>query len=448
MKKFVVLTVLSAITLSTPVFANTVDKATGEIMLPAREVAEELGYNVSWNQNDMSITFKKGDDVFKASVGSKEYFSNSKKALDASATVVIDGYSYIPTSFVDFMREAQKEDKKVVDTSTTLSQTPAEKYGTATVIGTVVTPADNSTSKVVDWHTEPTADVSAYNAKEDFGVVYKKTLITDGESKGKTLELKMNVQYHGDVTEDSPCIIFVPGGGFQASDIDKSRVTERKYLANNGFAVVTVEYRVIGQGLYNDGVQDINDAIRYVRANADKYNIDPDRIGLFGNSAGGYMVSLVATSQGVKELQGDNNLGYSSEVDAVINHYGLSDLTNVAMDYPEDIQKAHHTSKSAESQYVNGVYSNKGIVDDLVAAEKANPITYIDGTEPPFLIMHGTADGLVSPNQTVLLHNALLDEGVNSTRYSLTDSTHGSKGFDSEKTLSTMVDFFNKYLVK
>ena len=111
----------------------------------------------------------------------------------------------------------------------------------------------------------------------------------------------MNIQYHDDAREPVPAVIFIPGGGFSTAQLYGLPVT-RNYLANKGYAVVTAQYRVIGEGLYKDAVADVNDAIRYVKAHGSQYNIDPDRLVLMGNSAGGYMVALSAASGKRKEF--------------------------------------------------------------------------------------------------------------------------------------------------
>lgn len=106
--------------------------------------------------------------------------------------------------------------------------------------------------------------------------------------------------------------------------------------------------------------------------------------------------------------------------------------TDSGADYDEECQSIHESPYSSESQYVNGVFSGMGILENPEEAERANPITYIDGTEPPFLIMHGDQDTLVSPSKTVILHHALLAAGADSTRYSLSGENHGATGGTSD----------------
>ena len=131
----------------------------------------------------------------------------------------------------------------------------------------------------------------------------------------------------------------------------------------------------------------------------------------------------------------------STDIQASIDLYGLSDLTKVGSDFDQECFDSHHTPYSSESQYVIGVYSGKSITDDLEKAAKANPLSYIDGNECPMLIMHGDNDMLVSSSQSLLVHNALNKAGVSSTRYSLVGAGHSFGGFDMEPALKVITDF-------
>ena len=317
---------------------------------------------------------------------------------------------------------------------------PENEYGTIISVGREVRPQDVSTSIVVDWRGLPDADVSAY-AADEADLIYKHTVRTDGYQKGEPLDLEMKIKYHSDALAPTACVMLIPGGGFQFASPDSLPVAQR-YLAMNGYAVAAFSYRIIGEGLYSDAAEDINDAIRYVRANADEYNIDPDRIAILGNSAGGYFTALIGASQDNGAFGADGDSVFSAAVDL----YGLSDLNQVAMDYDEEVQASYYDVRTAPSQYVNGVFTEKTLYETPDTAAASNPLTYIDGGEPPFLIMHGSEDVVVSPSQSLLVHNALLENGVESTRYSLTGSGHGSLGFDSEEALSIIVDFLDAHV--
>ncbi len=318
-------------------------------------------------------------------------------------------------------------------------------YNTTVVsANSIETKADTSTSIIVDFSQEKEVNIAKINLPVATDIVYKTAKYTDGKNKGDRLDLKMDIRYHPDSKKKNPCIVVVPGGGFTSSFRTKLPIV-RSYLSSKGFAVAILEYHVIGQGLYADAIQDVNDGIRYIRTNASKYNIDPKHLVLLGNSAGGYIVSMTTLTENIPEFKGSNNLNYSTRVDAVVNMYGLSDLTKVAADYSKDIQAAHFLPTTAEAQYVNGVYSNKSINDNPETAIKANPVTYAKKNMPPFLFMQGDKDVIVSPSQTVLLHNALLSKGASSIRYSLANDGHGTRGFDTFNTLNIIKDFIIKY---
>lgn len=317
---------------------------------------------------------------------------------------------------------------------------PRNEYGTVISVGKEVHKQDTSTSIEVDWRALPEADVSSYEADEE-AVVFKRTVRTDGYRKGEGLDLPMKLKYHKDADSPSPCIVLIPGGGFQSASPDSLPVAQR-YFAQHGYAVAAFSYRVIGEGLYSDAAEDINDAIRYVRHNARRYNIDPDRLAILGNSAGGYFAALIGASQDNGAFGADDDSSFR----AVVDLYGLSDLTDVAMDYDEEAKAAYYDVHTAPTQYVNGVFTEKTIFETPESAAASNPLTYIDGNEPPFLIMHGSQDRIVAPSQSILVHNALLEAGVPSLRYSLTGSDHGRPGFDSEEALGTIVRFLNQYV--
>ncbi len=320
------------------------------------------------------------------------------------------------------------------DKSITFDKGSVNEYGTKmTLAKEIKVKADTSTSVVVDWKNEKVVEVPKITAKEEKAVVYKNALYTDGYKKGEKLDLHMNIMYHDDASSPQPVILFIPGGGFIGCDSQNSLRLERQFLAENGFAVASIEYHVVGNGFYTDAVQDVRDAMKFLSENAEKYNLDTSRLALMGNSAGGYMTALVSAMD-------------STGIKASIDLYGLSDLTKIGMDFDDECIAAHLSPTSSESQYVNGVFSGKAINEDLEKAAKANPLSYIDGNECPMLIMHGDADNLVSSSQSLLVHNAINDAGGSSTRYSIIGAGHGRGGFNTEPALKTIVDFLNANL--
>ncbi|OVE79966.1 hypothetical protein BVY01_01150, partial [bacterium I07] len=195
------------------------------------------------------------------------------------------------------------------------------------------------------------------------------------------------------------------------------------------------------EALFPAQIQDCKAAIRWIRANAENHGFDPDRIGVWGGSAGGHLVALLGTSGGIEEFETDENSEYSSRVQAVVDWYGPTDFLKMD-DFPG--KGGHNDGGSPESRLVGGpIQENK----DLVL--KANPITYVSSDDPPMLIMHGEKDMSVPFNQSELLHDALKNAGLESTLYCVKNGGHGFRDAteDSGEELAEMgIQFFEKHL--
>ncbi len=317
--------------------------------------------------------------------------------------------------------EVQAPDEKIteIEVQSTEDERPLLESGLI-VAKHIVVDADSSSSIVVDWLTEKKVSVEkpAFSESE---VVYK----TD--EKGN--EFKMKILYHPENKKKQGIVIFIPGGDFLDCDIN-SFEDEREYLCEKGFVVTSMEYHTATNGIYTDALKDISDAIMFMRMHFRDYNADPTKLALAGTSAGGYLASLFACMD-------------SSAITCVVDLYGYTDLLKVADDFEEETKEKHRQYNAAEAQFVNGKESRLGIFENFQEATRANPLTYVDGKEVPFLFMHGNADKVVSPSQTVILHNLLLSKGVRSVRCSLIGSGHGGPGFFGESALSMIVDFLS-----
>lgn len=311
-------------------------------------------------------------------------------------------------------------------------------YGTYFVTGTRIEHrADTSSSTVVDWRGGPAAKAGeGVKFEEVKGIVYSHSTFKDGRQEGEPLDLHLNLTMRaedGSQEKGRPVILLIPGGGFITCRIDNKYTEIQRWLAERGYAIAIMQYHTVGQGRYCDAGQDVRDAIRWVREHADQYGLDPERIALMGNSAGGYVAALAACQD-------------SSDIRCVVNFYGLSDIADNKADYEAAAIEAQHAPQSSDSQFVNGVLSGKGLPDDPAEAAKADPVTYVDGDEPPFLHLHGDADLLVSPSQTLHLHEALLAAGEESTRYSVIGAGHGDPAFRTEAAMKVVLDFLKQNL--
>lgn len=209
-------------------------------------------------------------------------------------------------------------------------------------------------------------------------------------------------------------------------------------------------YRVAPTAQFPQPLEDVKASIRYLRAHADQWNIDKDRIGIIGGSAGGYLSAFAGTTSGTKTFDKGENLQESSKVNCAVDLYGLSDLSRVGMDYSPEVQQLHKSAGATEALWVNGspVFGGKdgGVLADPKATEAANPIAYIGKNSAPMLLMHGTADKVVSPGQTDLLYQALKEKGVPAERYEIPGAAHGGVYWVQDKVLQVIGDFFDRYL--
>ena len=251
--------------------------------------------------------------------------------------------------------------------------------------------------------------------------------------------------------EKMPAIVFVTGGGF----INANRANGlqlRMRLAEAGYVVASVTYRVAPTAKFPEPLEDVKASIRYLRANADKFHIDTEHIGVVGGSAGGYLSAMVGTTSGTKTFDRGENLQESSAVSCAVDLYGLSDLTKVGDDYSDEVKEAHKSAGATEALWVNGspVFGGRdgGILADKEAAEAANPLHYISTMSAPMLLMHGSADTVVSPSQTDLLFQALRQHGIEAQRYVIPGAQHGGSYWVQDKVLDVIVGFFDQYLKK
>jgi acetyl esterase/lipase len=225
-----------------------------------------------------------------------------------------------------------------------------------------------------------------------------------------------------------PVVVFIHGGGWQNGDKTGGRRQVADLVATGEFAGVSVGYRLTNEAQFPQQIYDCKAAIRWIRANAEKYGLDPDKIAVWGSSAGGHLVSLLGTSGDVKELEGDigPNTAVSSRVTCVVNYYGPSDLLTMGAQGGSHARMNHDAPDSPEAKLVGGA-----LQENKDKAKAASPITYVSKDDPPFLQVHGNADPVVPYAQSEALHAALKKVGVASTLVTVEGGGHG-QGFPAE----------------
>lgn len=235
--------------------------------------------------------------------------------------------------------------------------------------------------------------------------------VTDGHERQK-----LDLYVPADTGENLPLIIWVHAGAWRGGD--KTHYNPMAYL-NAGYAGASINYRLSQHAIFPAQIEDVKAAVRWLRANAETYRLDPNRFAVWGSSAGGHLVAMLGTAGDITEFEVGENLEVSSQVQAVVDYFGPTDFLQMdAHRFSDGL--VHDAPDSPESQLVGGpIQEHK----DRVA--RANPITYVSKDDPPFLIIHGDQDKLVPFHQSVLLKDALEKAGVPVTFYRVEGGGHG-----------------------
>lgn len=219
-----------------------------------------------------------------------------------------------------------------------------------------------------------------------------------------------------------PVIALIHGGGWVNGDRIGYGGLGIQLAKTGNYAAVGIGYRLTAEAPWPAQIHDCKAAIRWIRAHAKELNLDPDKIVVWGSSAGGHLSSLLGTSGDVKELEGDlgSYKDVSSRVQAVVNLCG-----------PEDFSQALVFNSRGEADWddkaVIGLFGGNAKEKKELALQ-ASPVTYVSKDDPPFITFHGTADKRVHFKHAELIHKSLQAAGVVSLLVPITDGGHGSVG--------------------
>lgn len=257
-----------------------------------------------------------------------------------------------------------------------------------------------------------------------------------------------------DSSKPLPLLVFIHGGGW--FNLNKNICPGRSF-ARAGFAIACINYRYSTEAPFPAQIQDVMEAVRWLKANAQKYGYDRDRIGVFGDSAGGHLSALLGTAANDRSaLQGDTAYPQiSPQVRAVVDWYGPTDFKKVprAFEGEPTPEKLSQSKNRPWRIYTEAVYRLlRGTARDRPAlAARANPITYIDERDPPFLVIHGEGDRVVPTSQSDLLVRTL-ERGKVEVEYArLRDLDHNYYRDVKRKQVKPAiekltVDFFKRHL--
>lgn len=224
--------------------------------------------------------------------------------------------------------------------------------------------------------------------------------------KGGTKPLLLDLFRPKEIKKPVPGLIFVHGGAWMSGS-RKNYGTYCRRFAAKGYVAATIEYRLSGEAPFPAAIQDVNCAIRWMRANAAWLGVDANKIGLVGGSAGGHLVMLAAYAPNDRELEGTGgNDGVSSRVQAVVDIYGPNRIGH--SHNPMGVRFLRMRTSDPVIKFMGG----KTMDDDPDLYAKASPITHLTKNAPPTLILHGTIDELVNITQSDKLAARLAELGV------------------------------------
>lgn len=273
------------------------------------------------------------------------------------------------------------------------------------------------------------------------GVVYSQVFERGRSVRG----LKMTL-FVPRTKEKKPAVLYFPGGGFTSADHEK--FLEMRYaLARAGYVVAACEYRAV-PNKFPALLEDAKAAVRWMRAHASEFGVDADRIGLLGDSAGGYVVQMAGATNGEKNWDVGDFKEVSSDVQAVVSIYGISDLTTIGEGIGNE--NVHASAAVTEALLLNGPafknFAGASVNADPQKAKAASPIGHVDGTEPPFLLMHGSGDKVVSPLQSKKMFEALQNKKVEAEYVLVRGAEHGDLPWYQPGVISRVVNFFDRHL--
>ena len=245
--------------------------------------------------------------------------------------------------------------------------------------------------------------------------------------------LQVNLAAPKKATGALPAIVCIHGGGFRAGkreSYDKLCLT----LAEHGYAAITVTYRLAPQYKFPAAVQDCKTAVRWLRAHAAEYHVDPSRIGVTGGSAGGHLAQFLGVTAGVKQFEGEGNSDQSSAVSCVVNYYGPSDLT-----------KSY--GKSVDAAEVLPLFFGGDLSTKLKQHIIGSPLYWVTPLAAPTLCVHGTEDPYVAFEQATWIVDKLKASQVEATLLPIEGAGHGfKKPEDAAKAEKALIDFFDAHL--
>lgn len=241
----------------------------------------------------------------------------------------------------------------------------------------------------------------------------------------KNLRMSVLMPKHRNENEKLPLLIWLCGGAFQVMDPDVW-IPQWTEFARKGSVVASVEYRTANEAPFPAALEDVKAAIRFLRANASCFGVDPEKVFVGGESAGGCLACLAGVYGKERRYDVGEYLEYSSQIQGVLDFYGLTDFTYKS-DGPDDLDQVVR-------QFLGG--------NSL--EEEASACLHVDADTPPFLIFHGDRDELSDICQSEKMYQNLVKQGISADFYILEGCGHGADEFYQEEILEIVADFIHE----
>lgn len=242
-----------------------------------------------------------------------------------------------------------------------------------------------------------------------------------------------------------PVVVLIHGGAFKMGD-KRMETQNAEALVSKGYAAASINYRLSGEAKYPAQIEDCKAAVRFLRANAKKYHLNPGKIGSWGSSAGGNLSAMLGTSAGVAELEGASlgNAGVSSKVIASVDWFGPINFCTMDGEAAAlGFTGRTNGESSPESQLIGKTVQS---APELVA--KANPTTYITADDAAFFIQVGSMDRNIPYTQSRNFYEVVKKVlGNEKVSFELLEGAgHGGPQFSESSNIEKVIVFFDKYL--
>jgi acetyl esterase/lipase len=263
----------------------------------------------------------------------------------------------------------------------------------------------------------------------------------DIEYTNKPSSKKLDIFLPENTKGPFPLIIYIHGGGWMLGHKLMGHNTAVFKAISQGYAVATIDYRLSDEAIWPAQLYDCKAAVRFLKANASKFNINPNKIAAWGNSAGAHLAQMLGATGNIDILE-DLSMGnenFSSSVQAVISVFGVSNFLTLTT-----------ICNSADKNSPEFKLMGCDIIQNPIRAKEASPIEYITNNIPPYYITHGTGDTIVPYTQSIELYEKIVEiAGENRACLKIIEGAcHSGEEFKTNENVNNIIDFLDKNLLK